>query len=79
MLGIIKNRHIEWLGTLRLLPIDFLEVFSFGYLTISHFRIVKNTVPWLLSFIYFGADLLIILSLGYLDTNWVGRYYAQDN
>ena len=74
MLGIIKNRHIEWLGTLRLLPIDFLEVFSFGYLTISHFRIVKNTVPWLLSIRYLGVDLVIVLSFGYLTATWVEEY-----
>lgn len=70
MLGIVKNRHIEWFGTLRLLPSDFLEVFSLGYLSLGHFKIVKSTVPWLLSLRYLGVDLVIILSFGYLTANW---------
>ena len=74
MFGIIRNRHVEWSGTLRLLPGDFLEVFSFGHLTIGRFRIVKNTIPWTLSLCCLFADLVVVLSLGYLDTNWPEEY-----
>ena len=74
MFGIKRNKHVEWFGTLKLLPIDFLEVFSFGYLTISHFRIVKNTIPWTLSLCCLLADLVIVLSLGYLTATWAEEY-----
>ena len=70
MLGIVKNRHIEWGGTFRLLPIDFLEVFSLGYLTLRRFKIVKSTCPWLLSLRFLGVDVVIVLSFGYLTAIW---------
>ncbi len=75
MLGIVKNECYVWCDTIsRLLPGDLLLVFTFGCLVMRDFKIKKVSVPWSACFVHFGTDLIVVLSLGYLATNWVERY-----
>lgn len=82
MLGIIRNKNYR--GTQFLwresLFLSFLEISSFGYLTMENGKIVKNKISWIPCLIYVGTDLIVILSLGYFCTNWTVRYWnARDH
>lgn len=70
MLGIKRNRYLPWHSCLRMLPLDFLGVISFGYL---------KSYNWFVSLIHFGTDLVVVLSFGHLDTNWGARYWNARN
>lgn len=75
MLGIIRNKFKPWSAALRLLPEDFVEVFSLGYLVLVDFKISKYKMTWWPCVLYLGSDLIVVLSLGYFTTNWANRYW----
>ena len=75
MLGIIKNESVPWEVALRLLPGDFVEVFSFGYLVLDDFKISKYKMLWWPLVLYLGTDLITVLTFGYFRTNWTQRYW----
>ncbi len=79
MLRIIKNKSRRFRAALQILPEEFVEVITFGYLTLDGFKIIKWKVNWCCCLVFFGHHLVIVLSLGRLTTNWVERYYARDN
>jgi len=80
MLGIIRNKFMPWSVALRLLSGDFVEVFSLGYLTRENGKIRKHKVTyWWPCVLYLVTDLIVVLSLGHLTTNWTNRYWNARN
>lgn len=75
MIGIIRNKFKSWEVALRLLPGDFVKVFSLGYLVLDRFKICKYKMLWWPCVLYLGTDLIVVLSFGYLRTNWTKKYW----
>lgn len=77
MLGIIRNRFEwnTWTRALSHIPRYTIEVLSLGFFTIHRGKITQYGSPWSSSLVHLGTNLVIILSLGYLHTNWIIKYW----
>ena len=85
MLGIHWHRNYRWRSSYQWirtafnsLPHFFLEVVSFGRLTLYRSKIHRSFYLWKVSLAGLSTCIVILLSLGYLDCDWLYRYQKKE-
>ncbi len=71
MLGIYRHRNHHWFREILVLPLCIFEVMSFGYFTIRDGKICRDDFSWITDCACLGTYLVIILSFGRLDCDWI--------
>ena len=82
MIGIRRNKIYPW--SVYWCFKGCFEVCSFGRLRLANWKIKKRNkhgysfwTLWIDSWICLACDLMILISLGYLDANWNERFWSN--
>lgn len=73
MLGISRNKHNKVKGALSVLPGYAIQVLSFGKLGWRGRFYRRRNCPLRWSYGGLGACLVLVLSFGYFDSDWIYR------
>ncbi len=84
MLGIHKNDMFTWCSTFYQMKRCCIEICSLSRFTFIGGRTEKQyrnkysyRTHWFGSWVYLACELVLLLSFGYLDTDWAGRYWSN--